>query len=104
MPETDCCRPGHDIRDGGGDIIQQPFTVIVTSPMSRRVGEAYARRRAAMDGPAIISDEGVRGSSRDLPRHERWVFRLPSPPPISARPESHMSLGQASPTRPAHVG
>jgi hypothetical protein len=56
-------RPGHDIRDGRSDR-RQPIVPMVFSPLSGREGNAYARRRAAMGGVAIISDEGARGSSR----------------------------------------
>jgi hypothetical protein len=31
------------------------------------------------------------------------VFRMSSPPPAPARPESHMSRGHAGPTRPAPI-
>jgi hypothetical protein len=40
--------------------------VIVFSPLPRIEGQAYARWRVVTGGAAIISDEGVRGSSRGL--------------------------------------
>jgi hypothetical protein len=43
-------------------------------PLPRMEEEAYARRRAAKGGASIISDEGVRGSSRGLRRPEEGVF------------------------------
>jgi hypothetical protein len=73
-------------------------------PPAPKGGKAYASRRGAMGGAAIISGEGVYGSGRGLRRPEREVFSPPfRPPQAPARPESHMSLGQSGPTRPTHA-
>jgi hypothetical protein len=60
-------RPGHKRRDGRSDT-RHVSTAIAFLPQTRREGEACARRTHSTGGKAIISDEGVRGSSR--------VFRL----------------------------
>jgi hypothetical protein len=54
------------------------------------------------EGEPIISDEGVRESGHGLRRPKRGLF-AGLPPPTRARPESHMRLGEASPTRPTHA-
>jgi hypothetical protein len=82
VSETVGNRPGHDRRDGRSDR-QQPLVAMVFSLLPRREGEAHAKRRAATGGAAIISDEGVRGSSRGLQRPQRGDFPPAFPPPIS---------------------
>jgi hypothetical protein len=50
-----------------------------------------------------MSDEGVCGSSGAYDDTSEGFFAY-LPPLAPARPESHMSLGHASPTRPSHAG
>jgi hypothetical protein len=49
--------------------------VLVFSPLPRRKGETYARRISETGGAAIISDEGVCGSSRGLRVREQAAHR-----------------------------
>jgi hypothetical protein len=97
VPERDDNRHGHDGHDGRSKR-RQPIVAMAFSPVIRSEGEVYARWRVATGGAAIISDDGVRGSSWGLRQHERGGFSLASPPisgttgvahePRTGRPDS----------------
>jgi hypothetical protein len=81
-------RPGHDKRDGRSDR-RRPVVAMVFFPLPREEGGAHARRKIAMEGAAITSDKGVRGSSRGLRRPEQGDFSHAFPPGSSTTGVAH---------------
>jgi hypothetical protein len=93
VPETVGSRRGHDKRDGRSDYV----VAMIFYSLPRREGKPMQREEWLLSRTRVCVDRV--GAFNDLGEG----FSASLPPQAPARPESHMSLGLACPTRPPHA-